>query len=76
MESRWKCHPKTLQDISYRVCQLLAKRKAVKIVFDFFQANQLYLASIDCVHFELEECQTDPGGYWYSYKHKGPGIAM
>ena len=33
----------------------LANRRADKIVFDNFEAHQLYLASIDCVHFEWEE---------------------
>ena len=75
MESRWKWHPETIRDILYKVCGQLAKRKSDKIVFDYFDALQVYLASIDCVHFEWEECRTDPGGHWYSHKHNGPGIS-
>ena len=64
-----------MRHVLYGVCQKLANRKAEKIVFDNFEAHQVYLASIDCIHFEWEECQTDPGGYWYSHRHNGPGIS-
>ena len=75
MESRWKWHPETIRDILYDVCEQLNKRYADKIVFGEFEALQVYLASIDCVHFEWQECRTDPGGKWYSHKHNGPGIS-
>lgn len=57
-------------------CQKLANRKPDRIVFNNFEAHQVYLASIDSVHFEWEECQTDPGHSWYSHKHNGPGISL
>ena len=75
MESWWEWYPEIIQHLLYGVCQQLAKRKADKIVSDNFKAHQVYLASIDCIHFEWDECQTDPGGYWYSHKHNDPGIS-
>ena len=75
MESRWKWHPDTIRNKLYSVCEKLAARKADKIVFGGFEAGQVYIASIDCVHFEWQECRTDPGSKWYSHKHNGPGLS-
>jgi hypothetical protein len=33
------------------------------------------LASIDCVHFEVDEFRTDPGSKWYSHKFNGSGLS-
>jgi hypothetical protein len=75
MESRWKWHPETIRDICYSVCEQLGKRYDDKIIFDDFDEEQVYFASIDCVHFWWQECRTDPGGKWYSHKHNGPGVS-
>ena len=75
MESRWKKHPETIRDILYSVCGKIAKRKKDKIVFGDFDALQVFLASIDCVHFKCQEFRTDPSGKWYSHKHNGPGVS-
>lgn len=75
MESRWKWHPETIRKKLYNVCGELAKRKSDKIVFGNFDERQVFLASIDCVHFEWEECRTSPGSHWYSHKHNGPGVS-
>ena len=75
MESRWKRHPETIRNILFDVCAKLAARKPDKIVFGNFDENQIFLATIDCVHFECQEFRTDPGGKWYSHKHNGPGLS-
>jgi hypothetical protein len=75
LESRWKWHPETIRNKLYKVCGQLGERYAEKIVFGGFEQNQVYLGNIDCVHFEWEECRTDPGGKWYSHKHNGPGLS-
>ena len=61
--------------VCYSVCEQLGKRYDDKIIFDDFNEEQVYLASIDCVHFWWQECRTDPGGKWYSHKHNGPGVS-
>lgn len=45
-----------------------------KIVFTSFEAMQVFLASLDCVHFKVQEFGTDPSSKWYSHKHNGPGL--
>lgn len=75
MESRWHWHPDTIRKILFKVCRQLAKRKDDKIVFGGFEEDQVFLANIDCVHFEWEECRTDPSSKWYSHKHNGPGLS-
>jgi hypothetical protein len=75
MESRWKWHPETIRGKLYKVCRQLEKRYDDKIIFGGFEEGQVYLSSIDCVHFAWQECLTDPGGKWYSHKHNGPGIS-
>lgn len=68
MESRWHWHPDTIRSKLFKCCAQLAERKADKIVFDHFEEGQTFLASIDCVHFEWQECRTDPSSRWYSHK--------
>ena len=74
MNSRWKIHPETIRDILENICKQLAKRKADKIVFTDFEAWQVFLASLDCVHTKVQEFGTDPSSKWYSHKHNGPGL--
>lgn len=75
MESRWKMHPETIRNACQLVCRQLAARKKDKIVFADFDPQQVYLATIDCVHFECQEFGTDPDSKWYSHKHNGPGLS-
>ena len=75
MESRWHRHPETIRNTLFDVCENLAARKSDKIRFDNFDPKQVFLASIDCVHFECQEFGTDPSGKWYSHKHNGPGLS-
>jgi hypothetical protein len=51
MESRWKWHPETIRGKLYKVCRQLEERYDDKIIFDGFEEDQVYLSSIDCVHF-------------------------
>jgi hypothetical protein len=74
MNARWKLHPETIRDTLEDVCKQLAKRKADKIVFGEFAPGQIFVASLDCVHFKVQEFGTDPSSKWYSHKHNGPGL--
>jgi hypothetical protein len=67
MESRWKWHPETIRGKLYKVGRKLEERYDNKIIFGDFEEGQVYLSSIDCVHFAWQECLTDPGGKWYSH---------
>jgi hypothetical protein len=75
MESRWKYHPETIRNIVFDVCCQLAKRKSDKIVLADFEPLQVFLASIDCIHCEIQEVRTSPDSKWYSQKFSGPGFS-
>lgn len=75
MSGLWGPHPETIRSVVKNVCCKLSKKKMEKIIFDNFHKHQTYLASIDCVHFEVDEFRTDPGSKWYSHKFNGSGLS-
>jgi hypothetical protein len=75
MSGHWDPHPDTISSKVVDVCRKLTNRKTEKIIFTNFHPLQTYLASIDCVRFEVDEYRTDPGSKWYSHKFNGSGLS-
>jgi hypothetical protein len=75
MSGYWGPHLDTIRLKIVNVCLKLSNRKSEKITFANFHLLQMYLASIDCVHFEVNEFCTEPRSKWDSHKLNGSGLS-
>lgn len=67
---------KTLRKHIRRYVTAFQALKAKKIRWhDFTQQDEIFILSVDGVHFRIREQRKDPNSNWYSEKSNGPGLA-
>ncbi len=77
MAGRWRHCEELCRDTIKDVLSRLQSLKEKKIIFGPFdlKSKRKYLGTIDCVHFEIHEFQTDLSSKWYSHKHNRVGVS-
>ena len=76
MAGDWGCHEDTFRKHWKSVAKMIADLRDEKIKFDpcNFPEEQIYLLTVDGVHFRIREPRRDPGKKWYSHKFHGAGV--
>ena len=75
MSGRWGFGEEFCRDTVKHIATKLQSLKTKKIKFGAFDLERIYLGTVNCVHFEMNEFRTDPNSKWYSHKHNGPGVS-
>jgi hypothetical protein len=65
---------KTLRKHIKKYVNAIAALKEEKVVWDDGD-DEIFLLSVDGVHFRINEPRTEPSSQWCSYKHKSAGLA-
>lgn len=73
MAGFFRCDDKTLRNHIKEYVNAIAALKGQKIVWDD-GGDELFLLSVDGVHFRINEPRTEPSAKWCSYKHKSAGL--
>lgn len=77
LAGRWGLHEETIRDKVQGLTKKIAKLKSKKIRLDFgdFDDDEIYIFSVDGVHFTINEVRTMPGPEWYDPKSNSAGLA-
>jgi hypothetical protein len=65
MSGRWGFGEEFCRDTVKQIPSRLQCLKAKKIKFGPFDSKRIYFGTVDCVHCETNEFQTDPNSEWY-----------
>jgi len=75
MAGMFKCDEKTLREKIKLYVDAIASLKSEKIVWrDLENSPELYVLSVDGVHFRINEPRKQPSAKWCSHKHKSAGL--
>jgi hypothetical protein len=77
LAGRWGLHEETIREKVHDITKKIAKLKSMKIRLDFedFDDDEVYIFSVDGVHFTINEVRTTPGPEWYDPKSNSAGLA-
>ena len=76
MAGKWKVCEDTFRTHWKKTVRMIAELRGEKIKFDpaDFPEDQIFLMTVDGVHFRIREPRRDPGSKWYSHKFHGAGV--
>jgi hypothetical protein len=74
MAGFFQCDDKTLRKHIKKYVNAIAALKEEIIVWDDGD-DEIFLLSVDGVHFRINEPRTEPSSKWCSHKHKSAGLA-
>ena len=77
LAGRWKFHEETIRDKvqAYTKKIQLLKSKKIRLDFKEFDDDEVYVFSVDGVHFTINEVRTKPGPEWFDPKSHSAGLA-
>ena len=77
LAGRWGLRKETIRKKVRGLTKKIAKLKSKKIRLDFgdFDDDEIYIFSVDGVHFTKHEVRTKPGPEWYGTKSNSAGLA-
>jgi len=76
MAGKWDVCEDTFRTHWKKTVRMIADLRGEKIKFDpaDFPDDQIFLMTVDGVHFRIQEPRRDPGSKWYSHKFHGAGV--
>jgi len=74
MSGFFHCDDKTLRNHIRAYVNSIAALKEEKVVWED-GGDEIYLLSVDGVHFRINEPRTEPSSKWCSHKHKSAGLS-
>jgi hypothetical protein len=74
MAGLFRCDDKTLREHIKKYVNAIAALKEEMIVWDDGD-DEIFLLSVDGVHFRVNEPRTEPSSKWCSHKHNSAGLA-
>jgi len=74
MAGFFHCDDKTLRNHIKKYVDAIAALKEEKVIWDD-GGDEMFLLSVDGVHFRINEPRTEPSSKWCSHKHKSAGLS-
>jgi hypothetical protein len=74
MEGLWKKCDKNISKVVKEYVSRIQSLKHYKIRMPDFHSDEIYLISVDGIHFITEEFLLDPSSKWYDFKKNSPGL--
>ncbi len=74
MEGIWKLCDKVISKRVKKYVSRIQSLKDNKIRMPNFHPDEIYIISVDGVHFMTEEFLLDPSSKWYCFKKNSPGL--
>jgi hypothetical protein len=74
LAGRWGLHEETISMKLIDYTKLIQGLKEEKISWGDFHKDEVFVISIDGVHFRIFEPRGDPGAHWYDHKSNSAGV--
>lgn len=75
LAGRWGLHEETIRNKVKAYTKSIQDLKGRKIKFCAWKEGEVFILSVDGVHFQIYEVRTDPGSKWFDPKSQSAGLA-
>jgi hypothetical protein len=73
MNARWQCCEENVIPTVFKHLEMIQRMKPIKIRFEFYH-DRMVEASLDCVHFTVNEFRDEPSAAHYDHKSASCGV--
>lgn len=73
MNARWQCCEENVIPTVFKHLEMIQRMKSIKIRFEFYN-DKMIKASLDCVHFTVNEFRDEPSAAHYDHKSASCGV--
>lgn len=75
LAGRWGLGEEYIRNKVKEISKFIQQLKETKIVWGGFGEEEVFIASVDGVHFKIQEPRKDPGSKWYDHKSNSSGVS-